>query len=165
MIMFHTNDFSRFAFTGSLPLNSCPIWVFVTFCFGLVLFELNMLCRFVVQMICLLPLFSLWYLRLLSLTSKHTSLTIVCAILGEPRHSAQPEWETGSGAWSPPLLPPPLSVVETDFPEGRRGRLRWWICSAEACLSDPAAWQTWLAAGVVQGTGREVHNSELCLCF
>lgn len=50
-------------------------------------------------------------------------------------------------------LPPPssssssfFSVAETDFPEGRRGRLRWWICSAEACLSN-----SWRAPGVVRG--------------
>lgn len=35
----------------------------------------------------------------------------------------------------PPSPPPPPLVAETDFPEIRRGRLRWWICSAEACLS------------------------------
>lgn len=49
------------------------------------------------------------------------------------------------------------------FQEGRRGRLRWWICIAEACLSDPAAWNTWRAPGIVQGTQREAHNCELWL--
>lgn len=72
---------------------------------------------------------------------------------------------TVSSASLPPFFStfPSSSAVETDFPEGGRGRLRWWICTAEACFSDSSAWKTWRAPGVVQGTVREAHNTELCL--
>lgn len=136
--------------------------------------------RFVVLMYSLPALISLGiclHLPFSHLNTYSISDTVFSAILGEPGHFAQPAWETGRHC--PPhhphyllSLPPSFStssssscsvVVETDFPEGRRGRLRWWICRAEACLSDPAAWKTWLAPGIVQGTYREAHNCEQCL--
>lgn len=142
-----------------------------------------MLCSSDVQMIPLpfiLLCFHCGSITISYLPLKHPSLTLYSA----PHWESQdilPSWVGRQAVvpnHSPPhqlhcllCLPPFFStspssaVVETDFPEGRRGRLRWWICSAEACLPDPTAWKTWLASGVVQGTYREAHNRELCLCL
>ena len=120
-------------------------------------------------------------IQLLSLQRSLNNLspTYPMSCRGEPKLSVWPDWGTVPNNPSPTnplsLLPPsPIfstsayyslcsSAPETDFSEGRRGRLRWWICTAEACLSSSAAWNTWHASGVELGIDKEGHNYELFL--
>lgn len=159
--------------------NAFQVLWFLIF-FFLIFFSF-MLLRLTVYVYKVVGLFSPTYPTLIPPEISHPSSDpyIPCHVgVSQGSLSSQLWWGGlgGNGAHNSPLPPSPFlfispsssysqsysyssSASETDFPEGRGGRLRWWICTAEACLSNSAAWNTWPAP--VQSSYREGHNYEL----